>query len=67
MKKVTGPDCVSVETLTWDYITGIHGIFVFNEAEAVHELDFSYFAGAMGGEVCFDVGFGSWRGQRRIG
>lgn len=47
--------------LTWDYISGIHGILVLNETEAIHELDLGYFAGSMGSEVSLDIGLGSYR------
>lgn len=44
--------------LTRDDITGVHGIFVLDEAEAIHELDFSDVAGAMGREVGLNIGLG---------
>lgn len=49
---------------SWDNITSIHGIFVFNEAEAIHELNLGDLAGAMGVEVVLNVGLGS--GSREI-
>jgi hypothetical protein len=36
-------------------VTGIHGILVLNEAEAIHELDFGDFAVAMLGKVSLQV------------
>jgi hypothetical protein len=42
---------------TWNYVAGIHSILVLNEAEAVHELDFSDFASAMGVEMVLDILF----------
>lgn len=45
--------------LTWDDIARIHGIFVFDEAKAIHELDFGDLAGAMGVEVVLNIGLGS--------
>lgn len=41
-------------------ITGIHGILIFNEAEAVHQLDFGNLSGAMGAEVFLDILFGDF-------
>jgi len=49
--------------LTWNDVTRVHGIFVLNEAKAVHQLDLSDLAGAMGLKVCLDVRFGSIAGQ----
>lgn len=40
----------------------IYGIFVFDEVEVVYEFDFSNVIGVMGGEVSFDIGFGSCYG-----
>ena len=42
---------------TWDDIFSIHGILIFNETKAIHELDFLDGASAMGTEVIFDVLF----------
>jgi hypothetical protein len=47
--------------LTWDDIAGVHGIFVLDETEAVHELDFGDVAGAMGREVGLNIGLGRYR------
>ena len=44
--------------LTWNNIAGVHGIFVLDETEAVHELDFGDIAGAMGREVGLNIGLG---------
>lgn len=41
--------------LTRDDITRVHGIFVFDEAKAVHELDLANLSGTMGLEVVLDV------------
>ncbi len=41
-------------------ITCIHGIFIFNEAEAVHQLDLGNLSGAMGTEVFLDILFGDF-------
>lgn len=46
--------------LTWNDVTGIHGILILNEAEAVHQLDLRDLSGAMGTEVCLDVGLGDF-------
>lgn len=39
-------------------ITGIHGILIFDEAEAIHQLDLRNLSGAMGTEVFLDILFG---------
>lgn len=44
-------------------VTGVHGIVVFNETEAVHELDLGDLASAMGLEVSFDIGLGGTSGE----
>lgn len=44
---------------TWYHVSGVHGVLVLDESEAVHELDFGYFTGSMGSEVCFDIGLSS--------
>jgi hypothetical protein len=41
-------------------ITGIHSILIFNEAEAVHQLDLGNLSGAMGAEVFLDILFGDF-------
>jgi hypothetical protein len=48
-------------------VTGIHSIFILDEAEAVHQLDLRNLTGAMGTEVFLDVLFGdckSFDGRR---
>lgn len=47
--------------LTGHNVTGIHRILVLDEAEPVHELDLSDFAGAMGREMGLDVSLGGCR------
>lgn len=42
---------------SWNDVTRVHGILVFDEAEAVHELDLEDLA-AMCAEELFDFGFG---------
>ncbi len=46
--------------LTWNDIASIHRILVLDEAEAVHKLDLSDLASAMGGEVVLDIGLGCY-------
>lgn len=46
---------------TRNYITGIHGILVLDETEAVHKLDLGDLSGAMGREVSLDIALGSCR------
>lgn len=48
----------SMKGLTRHDITGIHGIFILDEAEAIHQLDLSDLARSMGAEVLFDILFG---------
>jgi hypothetical protein len=43
----------------WNDVARIHGILVFDEAKAIHELDLCNFSSAMGRKVGFDVGLGS--------
>jgi hypothetical protein len=45
--------------LTWHHVSGVHGVLVLDEAEAVHELDLGDFTGPMGSEVLFNIGLGS--------
>lgn len=47
--------------LTWNNIPGIHRILVFDEAEAVHELDLGNLTRAMAAKVFFDFLFGDWK------
>lgn len=41
---------------TGNNITRVHGILVFNEAEAIHELHLHDLASAMSTEVILDIG-----------
>ena len=41
-------------------IARIHGVFVLDEAEAIHELNLGNLAGAMGVEVVLNIGLGSY-------
>jgi hypothetical protein len=51
----------TVVGLTRNDITGIHGILVFDEPEAIHELDLGDLSGAMSVEMGLDISFGSYR------
>ena len=51
---------VAIIDLTRDYITSIHSILVFDESEAIHELDFGDFSSSVGVEVGLHVRFGSY-------
>ena len=53
----------TIGRLTRDNITGIHGILVLNEAKAIHELDLSDFAGAVGLEMSLDFCLGGIAGE----
>jgi hypothetical protein len=44
--------------LTGNDVTRIHGVLVLNETKAVHELDLSDLASAMGLEVALDICLG---------
>jgi len=44
--------------LTGNDVAGVHGVFVLDEAEAVHELDLGDLTSSMAGEVVLDVGLG---------
>lgn len=44
-----------MDVLTRNDVFGIHGIFILNEAEAIHKLDFLDGARAMSREVLFDI------------
>lgn len=46
--------------LTRNDITGIHGILVFDESKAVHELDLGDLSSAMSVEMGLDISFGSY-------
>lgn len=41
--------------LTRHNITGIHGILILDEAEAIHQLDLGDLSRPMGVEVFFDI------------
>ena len=43
---------------TRNHVACIHGVFVLDEAEAIHELDLGNLAGAMGVEVILDISLG---------
>jgi hypothetical protein len=45
---------------TWDNITSIHFVFVFDEAKAIHEFDLLNLGTSMLGKVGFHVGLGSY-------
>lgn len=45
--------------LTRNNVSGIHGIFVFDEAKPVHEFDLCNFSSAMRGKVRLNLGLGS--------
>jgi hypothetical protein len=51
---------------TRDHVAGIRGVFVLDEAEAIHQFDLHDFAGAMGGEVGFNVGLCSYAKQVQL-
>jgi len=45
---------------TWNDVTRVHGIFVLDEAKAIHELNLGDLASAMGVEVILNIGLGSY-------
>jgi hypothetical protein len=45
---------------TGNHIAGIHSILVFDEPEAIHELDLGDLSGAMSVEMALDVSFCRW-------
>lgn len=47
-------------SLTRNYVARIHRILVFDEAEAIHQLDLSDLSRAMGIKMGFHIGFGSY-------
>jgi hypothetical protein len=47
--------------LTWDNITRVHGVFVLDETEAIHELDFGDLASTMGREMGLNISLGRFR------
>ena len=46
--------------LTWNNVSRIHGVFVLDEAEAIHELNLGNLARAMSVEVILNIGLGSY-------
>lgn len=50
---------------TWNNITSIHGILVFDEAEAIHQLHLGDFPGAMGRKMGLDIGLGSCKSSEK--
>lgn len=48
--------------LTWDDISGIHFVLIFDEAKAIHELDFLDGTSSMSFEVFLDILFCDWIG-----
>ena len=50
---------IRVARHTWDYITSVHGVLVLDETEAIHELNLSDLASAMGVEMVLNIGLGS--------
>jgi hypothetical protein len=44
---------------TWNDVTSVHGIFVLDEAKAIHELNLGDLASAMGVEMILNIGLGS--------
>lgn len=57
---MTEPGMGYTVEITWDDVTGIHRILIFDEAKPVHQLDLRDLSGAMGAEMFFDVLFGYW-------
>jgi hypothetical protein len=41
--------------ITWNHISRIHGILIFEKAEAIHKFDFCNLASSMALEMLFDV------------
>jgi hypothetical protein len=54
--KIVKQEC---QGLAWDDISRIHCIFIFDETEPIHELDFCNFASSMCAEVFFNILLGS--------
>ena len=50
---------------TWDDISSVHGIFIFNEAKAIHEFDFLDGTSAMGAKVFFNIAFCDWKDENK--
>lgn len=45
----------TLKGLTWNDIPGIHGILVFNESKAAHELDLGDLTSTMSGKMGLDI------------
>ena len=56
-----GVNRLGTTRLTRDDITGIHGVLVFDEAKAVHQLYLGDFSSAMSRKVGLNIGLGSCR------
>jgi len=50
----------------WNDVTRIHGIFILNEAEAIHELDLGDLPSAMGREVILDILLGGCKETEQL-
>jgi hypothetical protein len=48
---------------SWDHITRIHGILIFDEAKAIHELDLLDASGAMSTKQFLHILFCDWKGE----
>lgn len=46
--------------LTRNDVARVHRILVFDKAESIHQLNLGNLTSAMGREVSFDIGLGSW-------
>jgi hypothetical protein len=53
--------------LTRNNVSGIHRVLVFDEAEAIHQLDLGDLPGAMSRKMSLDVGLGSCRESESVG
>jgi hypothetical protein len=53
--------CLKDGALTRNYVASVHSIFIFDEAEAIHKLDLSDFAMAVGRKVCLDISLSCWK------
>jgi hypothetical protein len=60
-RKSLGHKLGSVES--WDDIAGIHGVLVFDESEAVHELDLGNLAGSMRREMRLNISLSDILGE----
>lgn len=56
--KPLSTDVIAMMELTRDDIASIHSILVFDEPEAIHELDFSDLSGTMGVEMRLHISLG---------